>query len=128
LSLLLYTDSYRNIQLELFLPIAPGSYKHYRSSEPIIILVPFLFPRSPLYITIDHEAKSAGEDYEDEDQEYERWHHHFLCCCILETLLALDTRNTCPFSCEKPGKRPSWNSRSHVQRCECKDVWATTLS
>src|SRR5579864_6604055 len=88
-----------------------------------MILISSLFPRSPLGVTIDHEAKSAGEDYEDEDQEYERWHNDILCCCIPKTFLARDARNTCPFSCETRGKRPSQKSRSqwrdvNMKTCE----------
>jgi len=39
-----------------------------------VVLVPFLLVRAPRSITIDHVAKSAGKDYENEDQEDE-WRH-----------------------------------------------------
>ncbi len=39
-----------------------------------MVLVPFLLVRAPRGITIDHVAKSAGKDYEDEYQEDE-WRH-----------------------------------------------------
>jgi hypothetical protein len=53
-----------------------------------MVLVPFLFPRSPHGFTVHHEAKSASEDHEDEDQEYKLLHNAILCCCIPDTLLA----------------------------------------
>ena len=40
--------------------------------DSIMVLVPFLFSRSPLGIPIDHVAKSACKDHEDEEQEDER--------------------------------------------------------
>jgi len=41
-------------------------------SDAIMVLVAFLFPRSLLGVTIDHIAKGARKDHEDEDQEDER--------------------------------------------------------
>jgi len=58
------------------------------SLNSIMILVPSLFSRSPLgVLTIGHVAKSAGKDYEDEEQEYKRLHDALL-CCMSDTLFA----------------------------------------
>ncbi len=54
-----------------------------------MVLIPFLFPCSPLGVgTIHHVDISAHEDHEDEEHEYERWHNDILCWCIPDTLLA----------------------------------------
>ena len=50
-----------------------------------MVLVAFLFPRSPLGVTIDHIAKGARKDHEDEDQEDERLHNDILYCCTAGT-------------------------------------------
>src|SRR5438105_11799327 len=54
-------------------------------SDAIMVLVAFLFPRSLLRVTIDHIAKGACKDNEDEDQEDERLHNHILYCCTPDT-------------------------------------------
>jgi len=54
-------------------------------SDAIMVLVAFLFPRSLLGVTIDHIAKGARKDHEDEDQEDERLHNDILCCCTPDT-------------------------------------------
>jgi len=46
-----------------------------------MVLIPFLFPRSLLGVTIDHIAKGAPKDHEDEDQEDERLHNDILYYC-----------------------------------------------
>jgi len=45
--------------------------------DPIVVLVPFLLVRAPRGVTIDHVAKGADKDYENEDQEDE-WRHAFI--------------------------------------------------
>src|SRR5579859_195144 len=53
------------------------------SSDPVIELVPFLFPRSLLgLITIGHVAESAHKDHEEEEDEDEWWHDAVLCFSV----------------------------------------------
>ena len=58
--------------------------------DPVMVLVPFLFSRSPLGILIDHVAKSARKDHEDEEQEDKWWHDAILYWCIPDQMLASD--------------------------------------
>jgi hypothetical protein len=64
----------------------------YRS-DPVVVLVAFLFVRAPGGVTVDHVAESAGEDHEDEDQEDEWWHRvipFLILVSLLEALLAFN--------------------------------------
>jgi hypothetical protein len=61
---------------------ARASQATAHSSDPVIELVPFLFPRSLLgLITIGHVAESAHKDHEEEDED-ERWHDAVLCFSV----------------------------------------------
>jgi hypothetical protein len=60
--------------------------------DSIMVLVPFLFPGSPLgVIPIRHVTKGAYKDHEDKEQEHKLLHTALLCCCISDTLLAQDS-------------------------------------
>ena len=112
------TDTYGNVQEERLLPGRERLRLEAHSLDPIVILVSFLFPRSPLGVSpVRHVAINTHNDHEDDEQQYELLHSDILCYCFLDPLLAQNDRCRSPLHSEvRDGRHKSERANKTIPK------------